>query len=52
MHRRVLRGGSWNNNENNLRVTNRNRNNPQNRNNNIGFRCAQYFAIIFLPEPA
>jgi len=38
---RVLRGGSWNNNENNCRVANRNRNNPKNRNNNVGFRCAQ-----------
>jgi len=35
----VLRGGSWNNNENNLRSANRNRNEPDNRNNNIGFRC-------------
>ncbi|NDD64333.1 MAG: hypothetical protein EBZ36_10190, partial [Acidobacteria bacterium] len=34
---RVLRGGSWNNN-NNLRSANRNNNNPDNRNNNIGFR--------------
>jgi hypothetical protein len=36
----VLRGGSWNNNENNLRSANRNNNNPDNRNDNIGFRCA------------
>jgi hypothetical protein len=36
----VLRGGNWNNNWNNLRVANRNNNNPDNRNNNIGFRCA------------
>jgi len=36
----VLRGGNWNNNWNNLRVANRNNNNPENRNNNIGFRCA------------
>jgi len=36
-----LRGGSWNNNNwNNLRVANRNNNNPTNRNNNIGIRCA------------
>ncbi|MCC5838839.1 MAG: SUMF1/EgtB/PvdO family nonheme iron enzyme [Opitutales bacterium] len=36
---RVVRGGSWNNNnENNLRVENRNTNDPSNRNNNIGFR--------------
>ena len=36
----MLRGGDWNNNWNNLRVANRNNNNPDNRNNNIGFRCA------------
>lgn len=35
---RVLRGGSWNNNERNARCAYRNRNNPNNRNNNIGFR--------------
>jgi len=35
---RVLRGGSWNNNARNVRVSNRNNNNPDNRNNNIGFR--------------
>ena len=37
---RVLRGGSWNNNPQNLRSANRNRNNPTNRNNNNGFRLA------------
>ncbi|MBM4038197.1 MAG: hypothetical protein FJ290_06740 [Planctomycetes bacterium] len=36
--RRVLRGGSWNNNPRNLRSANRNRNHPENRNNNAGFR--------------
>ncbi|MGD0092790.1 MAG: SUMF1/EgtB/PvdO family nonheme iron enzyme [Planctomycetota bacterium] len=35
---RVLRGGSWNNNPRNCRSANRNRNTPDNRNNNIGFR--------------
>jgi len=35
---RVLRGGSWNNNDNNVRVANRNRNTPDNRNNNVGVR--------------
>jgi hypothetical protein len=39
-NRKVLRGGSWNNNANNVRTSNRNRNNPTNRNNNVGFRCA------------
>jgi hypothetical protein len=33
-----LRGGSWNNNSDNARADNRNRNNPDNRNNNRGFR--------------
>jgi hypothetical protein len=34
----VLRGGAFNNNERNVRCAYRNRNNPNNRNNNIGFR--------------
>jgi hypothetical protein len=34
----VLRGGAFNNNPNNARCAYRNRNNPNNRNNNIGFR--------------
>jgi hypothetical protein len=38
--RGVLRGGSWNNNPQNLRAARRNNNNPDNRNNNIGFRLA------------
>jgi len=37
---RVNRGGSWNNNAANTRAANRNRNNPDNRNNNLGFRLA------------
>ena len=37
-----MRGGSWNNNPQNVRVSNRNRNEPTNQNNNIGFRCAGY----------
>ncbi|MGE0823444.1 MAG: SUMF1/EgtB/PvdO family nonheme iron enzyme [Candidatus Binatia bacterium] len=39
--RYVVRGGSWNNEARNVRVANRNRNEPGNRNDNIGFRCAQ-----------
>ncbi|MDP7132634.1 MAG: SUMF1/EgtB/PvdO family nonheme iron enzyme, partial [Planctomycetota bacterium] len=35
---RVNRGGSWNNSARNCRSANRNRNNPGNRNNNLGFR--------------
>ena len=34
----MIRGGSWNNNAQNCRAANRNNNNPDNRNNNIGFR--------------
>jgi hypothetical protein len=37
----VMRGGSWNNNQDNARCANRNRNHPHNRNNNIGFRVAE-----------
>lgn len=38
---RVCRGGSWNNNDpSRLRGANRNNNTPDNRNNNLGFRCA------------
>ncbi|MBN2374712.1 SUMF1/EgtB/PvdO family nonheme iron enzyme [bacterium] len=39
---RVKRGGSWNNNARNCRSANRNNNNPDNRNNNIGFRLAKH----------
>jgi formylglycine-generating enzyme required for sulfatase activity len=36
--RRVVRGGSWNNNSNNCRAANRNRNAPGDNNNNNGLR--------------
>lgn len=39
---RVLRGGAYNNNENNLRGAYRNNNRPNNRNNNIGFRVVRH----------
>jgi hypothetical protein len=44
----VVRGGSWNNNQDNARAAYRNRNNPDNRNNNLGFRvvCSSH---IFAP---
>jgi RNA-directed DNA polymerase len=42
--RRVVRGGSWNNNPQNLRAANRNRNTTDNRNNNLGFRVASTLA--------
>ncbi|MEI6150168.1 MAG: reverse transcriptase domain-containing protein [bacterium] len=37
---RVKRGGSWNNNARNCRSANRNSNDPNNRNNNNGFRLS------------
>ena len=40
---RVVRGGAWNNNPQNLRSANRNRNTTGNRNNNIGLRVASTF---------
>lgn len=39
----MVRGGSWNNNTNNLRASNRNNNTPDNANNNIGFRVASTY---------
>jgi formylglycine-generating enzyme required for sulfatase activity len=37
-----VRGGSWNNNQNNARVAIRNNNNPNNSNNNNGFRVVSH----------
>lgn len=34
------RGGSWNNDARNCRSANRNNNEPENRNNNLGFRAS------------
>jgi hypothetical protein len=44
---RVLRGGSWINNQDNARADNRNHNHPDNRNNNIGFRvvCSSHIHL-------
>lgn len=52
--RRVIRGGSWNNNARNVRAAYRNHNEPGNRNNNLGFRCARAHAWTggSVPEPA
>ena len=44
--RRVVRGGSWNNNQDNARTAYRNRNHPNNRNNNIGFRVVRSSHIL------
>jgi hypothetical protein len=38
LSQKTLRGGAWNNNQRNARVSSRNRNQPDNFNNNIGFR--------------
>ena len=38
---RVIRGGGWNNNGENGRPANRNRNTPEGRNNNQGFRVGR-----------
>ncbi|MCA9741174.1 MAG: SUMF1/EgtB/PvdO family nonheme iron enzyme [Deferribacteres bacterium] len=40
---RVIRGGSWNNDAQNCRPANRNGDNPDNRDNNLGFR------LVFVP---
>lgn len=37
---RVIRGGSWRNDAGNCRAANRNRNEPEDRNENLGFRVA------------
>jgi hypothetical protein len=44
-----LRGGSWNNNPGNCRSAHRNRNEPGNRNNNLGFRvvCSSAFTLLY-----
>jgi len=46
----VLRGGTWNNKPENLRSANRNRNNADNRNYDIGFRLAQSARAALRPE--
>ena len=42
---RVLRGGAFNNNARNVRCAYRNRNNPNNRNRNNGFRVVASHVI-------
>ncbi len=44
-HRRVVRGGSWNNNHNNARCAYRNNNDSDNWNNNLGFRVVVSIAF-------
>ncbi|MCH9682705.1 MAG: SUMF1/EgtB/PvdO family nonheme iron enzyme [Deltaproteobacteria bacterium] len=43
---RVIRGGSWNNDADNARSACRNRNQPDNRNDNLGFRAAQGVLLL------
>jgi hypothetical protein len=45
----VLRGGAWNNNADNARCAVRNRNDPDNRNNNIGFSVVLRSPTFFRP---
>ncbi|WP_287698779.1 SUMF1/EgtB/PvdO family nonheme iron enzyme [Accumulibacter sp.] len=47
--RRVVRGGSWNNNRDNARCATRNDNDPGNRNNNLGLRlvCVSHIVQAF-----
>lgn len=49
---RVNRGGGWDNNARNCRSAYRNRNWPENRNNNLGFRVARSSAdrVDSLPD--
>lgn len=43
---RVIRGGSWNNDAQNLRAGNRNNNGPGNRNNNVGLRLVSTYQSL------
>jgi hypothetical protein len=49
LRRRYPEGGSWNNNPENCRSAYRNNNNPDNDNNNIGFRvvCGVASALLY-----
>lgn len=49
--KRVMRGGSWNNNARNVRAATRNWNSPENRNNNVGFRLARAQTLARRPAP-
>jgi hypothetical protein len=51
---RVVRGGAWNHDPDNARAAYRNRNHPDNRNNNLGFRLAASHitrAGVLVPPP-
>lgn len=49
--KRVIRGGSWNNNARNVRAAARNANHPENRNDNVGFRLARAQKWVGGPTP-
>jgi hypothetical protein len=49
-HHRVVRGGAFNNNDRNLRCAYRNNNDPNNRNNNIGFRVVVSTLFLLMPK--
>jgi hypothetical protein len=46
----VVRGGSWNNNDDNVRAAYRNRNDNINHNDNLGFRVGCVSAMFFRPS--
>jgi hypothetical protein len=46
----VTRGRRWNNTADNTRASNRNRNTPENRNNNLGFRVARAQPLGWIPD--
>lgn len=48
---RVNRGGSWNSTARNVRAANRNRNDPGNRNDNLGFRLVRAQRWAGWPAP-
>lgn len=46
----MIRGGNWNNDPQNVRVSYRNNNSPGNRNNNIGFRVLSSLQLETIPN--
>ena len=47
---RVIRGGNWGNDAQNCRVSYRNHNSPEDRNNNIGFRLVVSSQLTGKPD--